>query len=108
VLSGVVDQELVDSLLRNNATPSAMSGASYRVEITPNAQKQILPNKDRARVEAKIEALADNPRPMKSLKLSGMEDTYRIRVGNYRVIYKIRDQLLLVLVTDAVHRKDAY
>lgn len=53
-------------------------------------------------------ALADNPRPVGSLKMQGLEDTYRIRVGNHRVLYRIFDNELVVLVVAVGDRKDIY
>jgi mRNA interferase RelE/StbE len=52
--------------------------------------------------------LADQPRPAGVKKLQGLEDTYRIRVGNFRVLYQIFDVKLVVLVIDVGDRKDIY
>jgi mRNA interferase RelE/StbE len=82
----------------------------YRVEVTASAQKELtkIP-KDRAqRIADAISKLADNPRPPGSKKLVGQKDTYRIRVGDYRVIYEIEDDRLTVWVIRVRHRKDAY
>jgi mRNA interferase RelE/StbE len=87
-----------------------MANAVYRVEITPHARKQLdkLPQQARERIETKIAALATDPRPPGSIKLAGTQNTYRIRVGMYRVIYEIHDAVLLVIVTEVVKRADAY
>ena len=60
------------------------------------------------RVDAAILELADNPRPAGYLKLSGPFDLWRIRVGDYRVIYEIRDRQLTVLIVGVAHRREAY
>lgn len=67
-----------------------------------------LPKRPRERVERAILALADNPRPASFLKMSGLADTDRVRVGNYRVIYQIHDNELVVLVVAVGDRKDIY
>ena len=85
--------------------------ASYRVLIKPSAAKEIEAvdqKKDRQRIVARILALADEPRPMGCEKLTGGSGRYRIRVGQYRVIYSIADDELLVLVVRVADRKDVY
>lgn len=83
---------------------------SYQVIIPKNVQKQLnnLPQKLRSRLLADIRLLKDDPRPNGVKKLKGYENTYRIRVGNYRVIYEIKDREAIVLVLSSIHRKDAY
>ncbi|MCC5662511.1 type II toxin-antitoxin system RelE/ParE family toxin [Nostoc sp. CHAB 5784] len=83
---------------------------SYRVIIPKPVQKQLddLPEKQRERLLKDIRLLADVPRPSGVKKLNGYENMYRIRVGNYRVIYEIQDQEMLVLILSSIHRKDAY
>lgn len=82
----------------------------YRVEIAPAAQRQLRKLKKLAqkRILKGIEALADDPRPAGLRKLSGTEELYRIREGDYRIIHQIRDEVLLVLVVKVGHRKDVY
>jgi mRNA interferase RelE/StbE len=84
--------------------------ASYRLEITASAEKQLakLPKADRVRVARKIVELAAVPRPRGCRQLRGQEDVYRIRVGVYRVIYSIEERLIVVLILKIGHRKDAY
>ena len=60
------------------------------------------------RVERAISDLPLNPRPLRSRKLSGATDLWRIRVGDYRLVYRVRDEVLLVLVVAVGHRKDVY
>jgi mRNA interferase RelE/StbE len=85
--------------------------ARYRVLIKSSAAKEIEAvdqKKDRQRIVAKIQALADDPRPAGCEKLSGEQDRYRVRVGRYRVIYSIGDDELLVVVVRVGRRKDIY
>ena len=83
---------------------------SYRVIIPKAVQKQLnnLSQKIRSRLLAEIKLLENNPRPNGVKKLKGYENTYRIRVGSYRVIYEIKDREMIILVLSSVHRKDAY
>lgn len=60
------------------------------------------------RIQLKIDDLATEPRPNKVKKLQGEENTYRIRIGDYRVIYDIFDDILLVKIIDVVHRSKVY
>ena len=82
----------------------------YSVEFSRRAARQIdgLEADLRVRVIKRIEALSDNPRPPGVQKLSGSEGDYRIRIGDYRVIYEIRDALLVVLVMKVAHRRQVY
>jgi mRNA interferase RelE/StbE len=83
---------------------------SYRVIIPKAVQKQLnnLPQKVKSRLLADIRLLKNDPRPDGVKKLKGYEKTYRIRVGNYRVIYEIEDREMIVLLLSSVHRKDTY
>ena len=83
--------------------------ARYRIEIKKSAIKEleIIPSRDLSRIMERIESLAGDPRPAGSKKLSG-EEKYRIRQGNYRILYLIEDDLLIVYVVKAAHRKDVY
>ncbi|AER49451.1 hypothetical protein SG4_41 [Mycobacterium phage SG4] len=84
--------------------------SSYRVEIETSAAKQIqrLQRSEQKRVMIAITALADDPRPHGCTKLSGTTDAYRIRVGNFRVVYVIDDGLHIVNVTRVGHRREVY
>jgi mRNA interferase RelE/StbE len=77
--------------------------------IKPSAARELeaLPRKDRARVAAKIAALANLPRPVGSEKLSAQEQ-YRIRQGRYRVVYAISDTEKMVVVVKVAHRREVY
>jgi mRNA interferase RelE/StbE len=67
-----------------------------------------LGKKDQRRIARTIDALAENPRPRRARKLEGIEELYRVRCGDYRIIYQIQDQRLLVLVVRIRHRREAY
>jgi mRNA interferase RelE/StbE len=81
----------------------------YAVFVERYAQKQIM-KLDKTIIpviKAAIAKLADNPRPRGYKKLKG-EDAYRIRVGNYRIIYEIEDDRVLVIVVSVGHRKEIF
>ena len=84
-----------------------MSG--YRTELRPAAIKALraIERKDRARIQGAIALLGENPRPPGARALHGC-DGLRVRVGDYRIIYTIRDDVLLVVVVTLGHRKDVY
>lgn len=81
---------------------------SHRVEFTPAAAREFrkLPSAIKARVGQKIDQLAEAPRPDGVKKLS--DGSYRIRVGDYRVLYQIHDARLLIVVIRVRNRRDAY
>jgi len=92
-------------------TPSSTSenehaAANYRVELAPAASRSLdrLHGSDLARLRAAIESLADDPRPRSCRKLAPKRDFYRIRVGDYRVIYAVRDHDRAVIVTKVARR----
>lgn len=78
--------------------------------MRPRAKRTLvdLASADARRIDACILALAENPRPPGSRKMQGMEDTYRVRVGAYRVVYRIDDADRIVLVTRIGHRREVY
>ena len=83
----------------------------YKVEILRRAEKSLRALTDRrlyVRLRNTIDALAIEPRPHGCTKLSGADDIYRVRVGDHRIIYKIEDKRLLVLVADVGHRREIY
>ena len=81
----------------------------YRIAIKKSAAKELhsLPNRDLNKIIEKIQDLSNNPRPPGCIKLSDKE-RYRIRVGNYRILYSIEDDILIVYVVKIGHRKDIY
>lgn len=82
----------------------------YKLILKPNAEKQYakLPKDIQKRLFAAFLALADNPRPPGVIKLQGNADYYRVRVGDYRIVYSIIDQELKILVLSLGHRRDIY
>jgi mRNA interferase RelE/StbE len=82
----------------------------YAVEIATLAVKALrdLPRADQRRVAARIDALAENPRPPGVEKLEGADDLYRVRAGDHRIVYRIEDKRLLVLVIRIGHRREVY
>jgi mRNA interferase RelE/StbE len=83
--------------------------ARYEVRFRKSVAKDLdpIPKRDVQRILKAIEALADEPRPSQSRKLSGAEK-YRLRCGVYRVLYEIQDEILLVCAVKVAHRKDTY
>jgi mRNA interferase RelE/StbE len=84
---------------------------AFRVELLPSAVKALesLPPVDRARIAGRIGSLRDNPRPPGSKALKGGgAGLRRLRSGDYRILYRIRNEVLLVLVVAVGHRRDVY
>ena len=83
--------------------------ANYKIFIKPSAKKELesLPQSDLSKIVEKIKNLSSDPRPYGAEKLSG-EDKYRIRQGNYRIVYSIEDDKLIVIVVKIGHRRDVY
>ena len=85
--------------------------ASYRVIVSKEALKEIESidrRSDRTRIMERIRKLADNPRPQGSKKLKGPFERYRLRQGDYRILYEIGDKILIVTIVQVGHRKDVY
>jgi mRNA interferase RelE/StbE len=82
----------------------------YQIVVSPAALKSLksLPQNLKKRIDAKILALGKNPRPADAKFLHGQQALLRVRVGDYRIIYKIKDDRLLVLIVRVGHRKDIY
>jgi mRNA interferase RelE/StbE len=82
----------------------------YRVLLERAAEKDLsrLTSKIHDRIVTAIQALADNPRPPDCRKLAGSKNDWRIRVGDYRVIYEITDQIRVVRVNRVRHRREVY
>ena len=82
----------------------------YEVEITPAAKRQIkkLTKSVQSVIIERLEQLAIEPRPLGVLKMEGEEDLYRVRVGDYRIIYEIQDRVLLIVVVKVGHRSNVY
>lgn len=82
----------------------------YRIDLTRRAAKALdaIDKPHRRRVMAVIDRLMDEPRPPQSVKLSGRDDEWRVRAGDYRVVYEVQDDRLLVLVIELGHRSAIY
>jgi mRNA interferase RelE/StbE len=83
---------------------------SYRVELTRSAEKD-LRRIDKSRLPSifsELEKLALDPRPAGVKKLAGADKTYRVRVEDYRIVYEIENEMLVVLVIRVAHRRDVY
>jgi mRNA interferase RelE/StbE len=83
---------------------------TYEVKFTKGARKMFrkLSQELQARIQPKIDDLAIEPRPNGVKKLQGEENSYRIRVGDYRIIYDIFDDVLLVKIVEVGHRSKIY
>ena len=82
----------------------------YTVKVAPAVVKKLkrLSRPDKIRITAKIEALGDDPRPRGYKDLVGFKDFYRIRLGEYRIIYTIFDDILMVTVLEVMTRSKGY
>ncbi len=83
---------------------------AYTIQFLPTAARELeeLPARFRAQVARRIAALADAPRPPNATTLQGQHGYYRIRSGDYRIIYMIEDDVLVVLVVKIGHRREVY
>jgi mRNA interferase RelE/StbE len=83
---------------------------TYEVRLLVTARRQLLrvPERIRSRIGNAIRALAADPRPPGCKKLTGGTDYFRIRVGDHRVLYEVRDRDVLVLVIKIGHRREVY
>jgi mRNA interferase RelE/StbE len=92
-------------------TQGQVTVATYRIRFQPYARRELdrLPEPAKTRVERAILALAFEPRPPGARLLAGTKQpTWRIRIGDYRVLYQIHAHQLIVLVVGAGHRRDVY
>jgi mRNA interferase RelE/StbE len=83
---------------------------AYTIQFKPLALRQLekLPRDVQKRLAAKIETLKGDPFPDGCKKMAAIADTWRVRVGDYRVVYQVHRGILLVLVLTVGHRKDVY
>lgn len=83
---------------------------AYRIEFTPRAERELkaLDRSIQTRLARRINSLAENPFPQGIKKLAGEDDLYRLRVGDYRIIYQVQRKRLVVLVVGVGHRGDVY
>ena len=84
--------------------------ASYQIEWKRSAQRELekLPRPMIKKVVVAVEKLATEPRPRGVRKLVGSDYTYRLRIGNYRLVYDVLDKKLIIEIIRVRHRKDAY
>ncbi len=83
---------------------------AYSILLAPPAERQLkaFPQAVQKRLVKRLKGLQTNPRPQGVKKLAGEDDLYRVREGNYRIIYTIRDKALIVLVLKIGDRKEVY
>ena len=83
---------------------------AHSIEYKTSAEKELdaLDGQNHARILKAINGLKENPRPVGCKKLKGRDNEYRIQIGRYRVIYEIRDAVLIVLVVKVAHRGKVY
>lgn len=84
--------------------------SSYAVRINPTAWKEIMRLNDtmQERILTAIENLEITPRPSGVVKMSGEANIYRVRVGNFRILYEIHDEILVIVVVKVGNRRDVY
>jgi len=83
----------------------------YAVLLEKSAARFLLRLRDaklKSRLDEAIESLADDPRPLGCRKLAGISDRYRVRVGDFRIVYRIDDGKVVVLVLLIGHRREVY
>jgi mRNA interferase RelE/StbE len=83
----------------------------HTVEVLPRADRFLRGIRDRklySRLRSAIDSLESHPRPHGCVKLSGSDDIFRLRVGDYRIIYRVEDARLVVLVIEIGHRREVY
>ena len=83
---------------------------AYTIELSRDAERQLerFPPPLHLRVSAAIDALRTDPRPRGVRKLTGFANRWRIRVGDYRILYEIHDAQLLIIIIEAGHRSSIY
>lgn len=82
----------------------------YKIILSSKAERQFfkLPNQVADSIETKLTSLIENPRPSGCKKLKDTKNTWRVRVGDYRIVYDIQDAILVVTVIKLGHRRDVY
>jgi mRNA interferase RelE/StbE len=83
---------------------------SFRIELTKSAAKELrsFPKPAQKRIAKTIDSLSENPPDPTKTKMKGNNPFHRVRVGDYRIIYEIQDDILLILIVKMGHRKDVY
>ena len=87
-----------------------MADSVYTVEYKKSVEKELrqLPSAQLKGMVTKVHALATNPHPVGSVKLRGSSDLFRLRYTDYRIIYQVRNEKLVVLVIKVGHRREVY
>ena len=82
----------------------------YQVELTPAVQRQLkkLPKSTQVIIIKQLSSLKFNPKPLGVKKLIGLENLYRIKISNYRIVYTIEDEVCLIVVVKIGDRKEVY
>ncbi|MBN1471445.1 MAG: type II toxin-antitoxin system RelE/ParE family toxin [Syntrophaceae bacterium] len=82
----------------------------YAIKFRPSVEKSLrdLPQKELLRIKRKIELLAENLPNQATTKMKGNNNFHKVRIGDYRIIYEIHDDVLLILIIKIGHRKDIY
>ena len=83
---------------------------TYEVRLARRARRSLesLERRDQQRIRGALDLLADNPRPPNCVALRGEDSVYRVRVGDYRIVYEVIDDVLLVHVVRIGHRREVY
>ena len=83
---------------------------TFRIEFTKSAAKALkaIPKTAQKRIAKKIESLAEGPLDPAKSKMKGDNPFHRVRVGDYRIIYEIQTEILLILILKIGHRKEVY
>ena len=83
---------------------------AYRIVVTRRAEKDLaaLPKAALRRIDAKILSLASAPRPAEAVKLKGADTLYRVRVGDYRIVYEVQDDAVVIVIVRVGHRREVY
>jgi mRNA interferase RelE/StbE len=83
---------------------------TYQVQFSRQALKSFesIPRADLKKIQKKIDSLSSSPYPAGSIKLQGSNDVYRIRSGDYRILYTVSNDELIILVLKIGHRRDVY
>lgn len=84
--------------------------ATYEVRLARRAARSLasLERREQQRIRAALDLLADNPRPPTCVAMQGEDSVYRVRVGDYRIVYEVLDSILLVHVVRVGHRREVY
>ncbi|NGX56725.1 MAG: hypothetical protein K1060chlam5_00971 [Candidatus Anoxychlamydiales bacterium] len=82
----------------------------YKIKLSKPTIKNLkkIEKSELKKIARKIDKLSNNPRPTNAKKLINQKDLFRIRSGDYRIIYQVKDSILLILVVNIGHRKDIY